>query len=48
MFPELNVNDNFYNFGLQFIFDTMKDITVLRCGHTIHLECLKEMEKHYR
>ncbi|ESR37692.1 hypothetical protein CICLE_v10028942mg [Citrus x clementina] len=32
----------------EFIFDTMKDITVLRCGHTIHLECLKEMEKHYR
>ncbi|KAJ0083782.1 hypothetical protein Patl1_30569 [Pistacia atlantica] len=32
----------------EFLFDTMKDITVLRCGHTIHLECLKEMEMHYR
>lgn len=32
----------------EFLFDTMKDITVLPCGHTIHLECLKEMELHFR
>lgn len=32
----------------EFLFDTMRDITVLPCGHTIHLECLKEMEQHYR
>ncbi|KAF9675158.1 hypothetical protein SADUNF_Sadunf09G0003000 [Salix dunnii] len=31
-----------------FLFDTMRDITVLPCGHTIHLECLKEMEQHGR
>ncbi|KAG8655173.1 hypothetical protein MANES_04G013301v8 [Manihot esculenta] len=32
----------------EFLFDTMKDITVLPCGHTIHLECVREMEQHYR
>ncbi|XVF05756.1 hypothetical protein REPUB_Repub05bG0199700 [Reevesia pubescens] len=32
----------------EFLFDTMKDITVLPCGHTMHLECLREMEQHYR
>ncbi|WRX34693.1 zinc finger protein [Theobroma cacao] len=31
----------------EFLFDTMKDITVLPCGHTMHLECLREMEQHY-
>ncbi|CAN1770578.1 Probable E3 ubiquitin-protein ligase RZFP34 [Linum perenne] len=30
----------------EFLFDTMKDITVLPCGHTIHLECVKQMERH--
>ncbi|KAG8648593.1 hypothetical protein MANES_08G012602v8 [Manihot esculenta] len=25
-----------------------KDITVLPCGHTIHLECVKEMERHFQ
>lgn len=30
---------------LQFLFDTMSDISVLPCGHTIHLECVKEMEQ---
>ena len=38
----------FFFFSIQFLFDTMRDITVLPCGHTIHLECLKEMEQHYR
>ncbi|XP_057509129.1 E3 ubiquitin-protein ligase RZFP34-like [Actinidia eriantha] len=33
---------------VEFLFDTMKDITVLPCGPTIHLECLKEMERHFR
>ncbi|KAH1115410.1 hypothetical protein J1N35_008788 [Gossypium stocksii] len=33
---------------LQFLFDTMKDVTVLPCGHTMHLGCLREMEEHYR
>lgn len=28
----------------EYLFDTTKDITVLPCGHTIHLECVKEME----
>ncbi|XP_044483152.1 E3 ubiquitin-protein ligase RZFP34-like isoform X2 [Mangifera indica] len=32
----------------EFLFDTTRDITVLRCGHTIHLECVKEMERHFR
>lgn len=33
---------------LEFLFDTIKDITVLPCGHTIHLECVKQMRLHYR
>lgn len=37
-----------YHFFLQYLFDTTKDITVLHCGHTIHLECLKEMERHFQ
>ncbi|KAL2328545.1 hypothetical protein Fmac_021972 [Flemingia macrophylla] len=32
----------------EFLFDTVRDITVLPCGHTIHLDCVKEMEKHHR
>ncbi|KAL4354184.1 hypothetical protein GQ457_06G009010 [Hibiscus cannabinus] len=32
----------------EFLFDTTKDITVLPCGHTIHLECVKEMQHHFR
>ncbi|RDX63772.1 E3 ubiquitin-protein ligase RZFP34, partial [Mucuna pruriens] len=32
----------------EFLFDTTKDITVLPCGHTIHLECVKQMEQHLR
>ncbi|KAG8500974.1 hypothetical protein CXB51_003072 [Gossypium anomalum] len=30
----------------EFLFDTTKEITVLPCGHTIHLECVREMERH--
>ncbi|POO01786.1 43kDa postsynaptic protein [Trema orientale] len=32
----------------EYLFETMKDITVLPCGHTIHLECVKEMERHFQ
>ncbi|XP_020538227.1 E3 ubiquitin-protein ligase RZFP34 isoform X2 [Jatropha curcas] len=32
----------------EFLFDTTKDIAVLSCGHTIHLECVKEMERHFQ
>uniref|UniRef100_A0A2P2KUI9 Zinc finger family protein n=1 Tax=Rhizophora mucronata TaxID=61149 RepID=A0A2P2KUI9_RHIMU len=32
----------------EFLFDTMKDITALPCGHTIHLECVNEMQRHCR
>ncbi|KAJ0027346.1 hypothetical protein Pint_35735 [Pistacia integerrima] len=32
----------------EFLFDTTRGITVLHCGHTIHLECVKEMERHFR
>ncbi|KAG6769754.1 hypothetical protein POTOM_025415 [Populus tomentosa] len=31
-----------------FLFETTKDITVLPCGHTIHLECVKEMQQHFQ
>ncbi|CAL5346321.1 unnamed protein product [Camellia sinensis] len=27
-------------------FETTEDITVLPCGHTIHMQCVKEMEQH--
>ncbi|XP_043815502.1 E3 ubiquitin-protein ligase RZFP34 isoform X2 [Manihot esculenta] len=32
----------------EFLFDTTKDITVLPCGHTIHLECVKQMKRHFQ
>ncbi|KAJ1418930.1 Zinc finger, RING-type [Sesbania bispinosa] len=32
----------------EFLFDTTKDITVLPCGHTIHLGCVREMEQHFQ
>jgi len=35
-------------FALQYMFDTTKGITILRCGHTMHYKCVKEMEKHCR
>jgi hypothetical protein len=31
---------------VQYLFDSMKDITVMPCGHTMHLECLREMHRH--
>ncbi|KAF6167680.1 hypothetical protein GIB67_017175 [Kingdonia uniflora] len=30
-----------------YLFDSTKEICVLHCGHTIHLDCLKEMELHF-
>ncbi|GJS87984.1 RNA-directed DNA polymerase, eukaryota, reverse transcriptase zinc-binding domain protein [Tanacetum coccineum] len=32
----------------EFLFDTLKDLTILPCGHTMHFACLKEMEQHHR
>ncbi|CAI0469409.1 unnamed protein product [Linum tenue] len=32
----------------EFLFETTKDITVLRCGHTIHLECLNQMQRYFQ
>ncbi|KAM3401965.1 hypothetical protein ACQJBY_001474 [Aegilops geniculata] len=30
-----------------YLFDSTMDISVLHCGHTIHLECLNEMRVHH-
>ncbi|KAI3855032.1 hypothetical protein MKX03_018426 [Papaver bracteatum] len=30
----------------EFLFESTDDISVLPCGHTIHMNCLKEMQKH--
>ncbi|KAG4387144.1 hypothetical protein GLYMA_11G192900v4 [Glycine max] len=32
----------------EYLFDTVREISVLPCAHTIHLDCVKEMEKHQR
>ncbi|CAL1373007.1 unnamed protein product [Linum trigynum] len=32
----------------EFLFETTKDITVLHCGHTIHVECLNQMQRHFQ
>ncbi|KAG0447955.1 hypothetical protein HPP92_028068 [Vanilla planifolia] len=32
----------------EYLFDSTKDICVLQCGHTLHLDCLKEMVSHFR
>ncbi|KAI4311199.1 hypothetical protein MLD38_036111 [Melastoma candidum] len=29
-----------------YLFDSLKDTTVMKCGHTMHRECLKEMLRH--
>ncbi|PWZ56429.1 E3 ubiquitin-protein ligase MIEL1 [Zea mays] len=31
----------------EYLFDSTKDISVLQCGHTIHLECMNEMRAHH-
>ncbi|XP_078427639.1 E3 ubiquitin-protein ligase RZFP34-like isoform X2 [Wolffia australiana] len=30
----------------EYLFDSVKHISVPKCGHTLHLECLKEMQDH--
>lgn len=32
----------------EYLFDTTKEVSVLPCGHAMHLECAKQMEQHYR
>ncbi|RWR79957.1 zinc finger protein [Cinnamomum micranthum f. kanehirae] len=32
----------------EYLFDSMKDISVLKCGHTMHLDCLQEMTNHFQ
>ncbi|KAK2433852.1 CHY-type/CTCHY-type/RING-type Zinc finger protein [Trifolium repens] len=32
----------------EYLFDTLRDSSVLPCGHTMHFECVKEMENHRR
>ncbi|XP_048628018.1 E3 ubiquitin-protein ligase RZFP34 isoform X2 [Brassica napus] len=32
----------------EYLFDSTRDITVLRCGHTMHLQCTKDMGLHNR
>ncbi|KAL6842331.1 hypothetical protein ACP4OV_027758 [Aristida adscensionis] len=31
----------------EYLFDSTKDISVLLCGHTIHMECANELRAHY-
>ncbi|KAK4745603.1 hypothetical protein SAY87_011915 [Trapa incisa] len=30
----------------EYLFDSLKDTTVMKCGHTMHCECFDEMVKH--
>ncbi|KAF9623149.1 hypothetical protein IFM89_037730 [Coptis chinensis] len=30
----------------EYLFDSLKETTVLKCGHTMHLDCLDEMKNH--
>ncbi|KAK9052749.1 hypothetical protein SSX86_029379 [Deinandra increscens subsp. villosa] len=30
----------------EYLFDSIDDVTVMPCGHTIHRKCLKEMQQH--
>ncbi|KAJ0966650.1 hypothetical protein J5N97_023567 [Dioscorea zingiberensis] len=32
----------------EYLFDSVRDVSVLQCGHTIHLACLKEMKLHFQ
>ncbi|KAL0347137.1 UNVERIFIED_CONTAM: E3 ubiquitin-protein ligase RZFP34 [Sesamum calycinum] len=46
-----DVSKNQYHcekWNMQYLFDTPRDTTVLPCGHTIHLNCVKEMERHFQ
>jgi RING finger/CHY zinc finger protein 1 len=31
---------------MQYLFDSLRETSVLRCGHTMHLQCFHEMLKH--
>ncbi|GLT80754.1 hypothetical protein SLA2020_521780 [Shorea laevis] len=33
---------------LEFLFETMKEVIVLPCGHTMHRKCFEEMQLHNR
>jgi hypothetical protein len=33
-------------FTVQYLFDSLKEVTVLRCGHTMHQDCAREMHTH--
>ncbi|KAH1244871.1 putative E3 ubiquitin-protein ligase RZFP34 [Glycine max] len=32
----------------EYLFESVNDVTVLLCGHTIHKSCLKEMREHFQ
>lgn len=34
--------------NLQYLFDSLKDTTVMKCGHTMHCECYHELIKRER
>nr|GMD92258.1 E3 ubiquitin-protein ligase MIEL1 [Ipomoea batatas] len=40
-----NLNENI---NRQYLFESRNDVTVLPCGHTLHKNCLKEMQEHYQ
>lgn len=31
---------------MQYLFESRNDVSILPCGHTIHMNCLKEMQEH--
>ncbi|XP_039117493.1 probable E3 ubiquitin-protein ligase RZFP34 isoform X1 [Dioscorea cayenensis subsp. rotundata] len=32
----------------EYLFESTNDVSVLPCGHTIHVKCLKEMQQHFQ
>ncbi|XWS08639.1 hypothetical protein CRYUN_Cryun40dG0018900 [Craigia yunnanensis] len=42
---ELVVERTFFTAGSVYLFDSLKDTTVMKCGHTMHCECYHEMIK---
>ncbi|KAL0309657.1 UNVERIFIED_CONTAM: E3 ubiquitin-protein ligase RZFP34 [Sesamum radiatum] len=47
-YAELAAERTFFIVINVYLFDTPRDTTVLPCGHTIHLNCVKEMERHFQ
>lgn len=45
---DLEIKKKILSSPSQYLFDSTKDISVLQCGHTIHLECMKEMRAHHQ